>query len=288
MSEKRTRKKGLRTNAKRQKLLKGISEGLNVSEAGRVAGYGTYQSAHRALNSIRIHTPDLLDRIGLPAEKLLRDLFLKNWQPKRRSFSRTPVLSSKLERWMHMTFNFERESNLPRCTDSIHYETDMTTMEMGLGLPELQSMWRSLDRNERREFLQQPENRLAGAVLDSLWWMQNWTKTRDDQDQRNPYKHFPRAPYFKVLHDDWQRESILYIEKSRSMLTSWWAAAETLHFVMTHQPAKALFIAQDQDALVLRDYVWTLYEQQEVVLWSYATCSQSHGRESCNPTTRWS
>jgi hypothetical protein len=42
-----------------------------------------------------------------------------------------------------------------------------------VGLPELQSMWRSLDRNERSEFLHQPENRLTWAVLDSLWWMQN-------------------------------------------------------------------------------------------------------------------
>jgi hypothetical protein len=147
-------------------------------------------------------------------------------------------------------------------------QTD-TRKTMGLRdeLRLLSSIWDSLSPEKQSKFLKTPGNELASAIVDSLTWMQNWTNTRDDQDQRNPYKRFPRAPYFKVLHEDWQREAILYIEKSRSMITSWWAAAETLHFVMTHQPAKALFMAQDQDrALVLRDYVWTLYEQQEVVL----------------------
>jgi hypothetical protein len=71
----------------------------------------------------------------------------------------------------------------------------------------------------------------------------------------------------RVLHDCWQRESILYIEKSRSMITSWFMAGEALHYIMTHQPSTAIFWAQDQDrSVVLRDYVWTLYEQQDVVL----------------------
>lgn len=64
----------LQLNAKRSKLLRGIAAGLNVSEVGRAAGYGTAQSAHRALNLIRIHMPEVLDKIGLPAEKLLKNL----------------------------------------------------------------------------------------------------------------------------------------------------------------------------------------------------------------------
>jgi hypothetical protein len=97
--------------------------------------------------------------------------------------------------------------------------------------------------------------------------MTKWTRTRDDQDQQNPYKPLPRKAYFEVLHQDWLREPVLYIEKSRSMITSWWAAAETLHYVMTHQPSKAIFWAQDEDrSVMLRDYVWTLWEQQKPVL----------------------
>ncbi len=62
-------KKTLRMNIKRKKLLEGISQGLNVSEAGRAAAYGTPQSAHRAMNLIRILMPEVLNKIGLPAER---------------------------------------------------------------------------------------------------------------------------------------------------------------------------------------------------------------------------
>jgi hypothetical protein len=66
------RTRGLQMNAKRKNLLQGIASGLNVSEAGRAAGYGTAQSAHRAMNLIRIHMPEVLDKVGFPAEKLLK------------------------------------------------------------------------------------------------------------------------------------------------------------------------------------------------------------------------
>jgi hypothetical protein len=78
VAEKTTHKKRTpQLNEKRRKLLEGISDGLNVSEAGRAAGYGTAQSSHRAMNLIRASTPELLTEIGLPAEKLLKDTFLK-------------------------------------------------------------------------------------------------------------------------------------------------------------------------------------------------------------------
>jgi hypothetical protein len=73
-NDKPTRKNVLRLNLKRKKLLEGVRRGLNISEAGRVAGYGTAQSSHRAMNLIRLHMPDVLDKIGLPAEKLLKEL----------------------------------------------------------------------------------------------------------------------------------------------------------------------------------------------------------------------
>jgi hypothetical protein len=64
----------LHMNRKRRKLLEGVSRGLDISEAGRVAGYGTAQSAHRAMNLIRTRMPDALDKVGFPAEKLLKNL----------------------------------------------------------------------------------------------------------------------------------------------------------------------------------------------------------------------
>jgi hypothetical protein len=93
--------------------------------------------------------------------------------------------------------------------------------------------------------------------------MQCVTKTKDEQDQTNPFKHFPRYPYFTVLHNVWLKEPVLFIEKSRTMMVSWWSAAEALHYVMTRQPAKAILWAMDEArSLTLLDYARVLYEQQ--------------------------
>jgi hypothetical protein len=70
-AKKRRRNTG-RTNLKRTKLLKAIGQGMNISEAGRAAGYGTSQSAHRALKRMEFYLPEILDRIDIPAEKVLQ------------------------------------------------------------------------------------------------------------------------------------------------------------------------------------------------------------------------
>jgi hypothetical protein len=59
-SRKRRRHRILQMNEKRRQLIRGVASGLNVSEAGRAAGYGTAQSAHRAMNLIRMGMPELL------------------------------------------------------------------------------------------------------------------------------------------------------------------------------------------------------------------------------------
>jgi hypothetical protein len=103
--------------------------------------------------------------------------------------------------------------------------------------------------------------------VNSLEWMRHWTFTKDEQDPVNPFKHFPPHPYFEVLHEIAERESVLFLEKSRTMMASWWAVAEDVHYVMTHPPATAIFWAQDQDrSLVLREYAWVLWEMQDPLL----------------------
>lgn len=95
----------------------------------------------------------------------------------------------------------------------------------------------------------------------------NATKTLDEQDPKNPFKPFPDREYFTVLHKLWIREPIVFVEKSRTMMASWWGAAECLHYVMTHQPSKAIFWAQDEDrAIKLIEYAWTLYNEQDSLL----------------------
>jgi hypothetical protein len=94
-----------------------------------------------------------------------------------------------------------------------------------------------------------------------------WTKTRDDQDQLNPYKPFPKREYIEALHKVWLAERFMFVEKSRTMMCSWWGTAETLHFGMTHQPSTTIYWAQDQDrAIALLDYAKVLYAQQNDVL----------------------
>jgi hypothetical protein len=82
------------------------------------------------------------------------------------------------------------------------------------------------------QFLSGPGNELASAIADSRQWMTGWTKTRDDQDPHRPYRPMPERPYLKVMHEIWLKEAILFVEKSRSMLCSWWGVAGVLHAVM--------------------------------------------------------
>ena len=132
-------------------------------------------------------------------------------------------------------------------------------------LADLPSIWSSLTLEEQKKLWDGwPVSR---AVVSSLEWERHWTKTRDEQDPVNPYKPFPPYPYFEMLHKISEKEPVLFIEKSRTMMCSWFSIAEDLHFIMTHPPATCICWAQDQDrSLVLRDYAWVLWEQQHPLL----------------------
>jgi len=94
--------------------------------------------------------------------------------------------------------------------------------------------------------------------------MRKHTKTKDEQDVNNPYKPFPDKPYFEALHQAWMNESVLFVEKSRTMMATWWAAGESLHMAMNRPATKVLMMAQDEDrSLKALDYAWTLYENQD-------------------------
>jgi hypothetical protein len=108
---------------------------------------------------------------------------------------------------------------------------------------------------------------LAEAVVDSLHFLRTATKTRDDKDSANPYKRFPNWPCYDVLHSYLMREPVVFVEKSRTMLITWWATGECLHHVMTHQPASCIFWCPDQDrAQQCMDYAWVLHEQMDAEL----------------------
>jgi len=60
-------------HGKEPKLVKALTKTTNISKAGRMAGYGTAQSAHRALRNIQTKIPELMDSIGLTDEFLLKE-----------------------------------------------------------------------------------------------------------------------------------------------------------------------------------------------------------------------
>jgi hypothetical protein len=127
---------------------------------------------------------------------------------------------------------------------------------------ELPYVWNSLTKEERERLLQQSP--LVAPVTDSLSWMRQWTRTQDDKDLSTPYKPFPDWPYFDFLHKLFMEESRLFVEKSRTMMATWWGAAECFHYVMTHQPASCIFWCPDEDrAIKCISYCKVLYGQQD-------------------------
>jgi len=73
MSDRQQPKSGRnKLRGKEPELVKALTTTANVSKAGRMAGYGTYQSAHRAFHNIQKKVPDLMDEIGMTDEFLLR------------------------------------------------------------------------------------------------------------------------------------------------------------------------------------------------------------------------
>jgi hypothetical protein len=169
--------------------------------------------------------------------------------------------------------------NLP---DSSATDTTLNRVEMTVDLGTLASRWSSMDP-QMQKFLWANVMEVP-PILNSLYWMWNHTKTLDPQDPIQSYKHFPcDRPYLEVLHNVWIQEPIMFVEKSRTMLCSWWIAAETLHWVMTRQPAKAVLWALDEArALTLLNYAKVLYAQQDAIFKSIFPLKAPLDRQAYN------
>lgn len=77
--------------------------------------------------------------------------------------------------------------------------------------------------------------------------MRKWTLTLDEHDTVTPRKPFPDYEYFDVLHRCFHEEDKLFVEKSRTVMATWWACAECFHMVETMQPSSCIFWCPDQD-----------------------------------------
>jgi hypothetical protein len=127
---------------------------------------------------------------------------------------------------------------------------------------------RSLSRKElialataKREL--ERRNLMRRCTKDPLYYLQNHTRAKDEQDKEHPYKPFPHYDYFEMLYAAWLAEPILLIEKSRTMMLTWFFAGLCLHHAMTNPASKVIFWGPDEDrALQPLDYAWTLWENQ--------------------------
>ena len=106
--------------------------------------------------------------------------------------------------------------------------------------------------------------RRLNVLARPLYWMTKCTRTLDEQDRNNPFKPFPDRPYFHDLYAAWRSEPVLFVEKSRSVMLTWFFVALCLHEALTSRGTRVLFLAPDQDrTLLAMRYAWTLYENQD-------------------------
>ena len=74
------RKKVTRTTKRQKKLVEGISKGLTISDAGRLAGYADAPSAHRAYKTIRLRWYPCLEAAGYNVNSVLQKIFEKIYE----------------------------------------------------------------------------------------------------------------------------------------------------------------------------------------------------------------
>lgn len=100
---------------------------------------------------------------------------------------------------------------------------------------------------------------------DCLYWLTRCTRTLDEQAAQaglEPYRPFPDRPYFRPLIDLLNREPIVMLEKSRTMMASWLLAGWCAHMAFTTPGTRIVFQSRDEErSLKLVQYVRTLWEQ---------------------------
>jgi hypothetical protein len=131
-----------------------------------------------------------------------------------------------------------RGLEVPFFTSSVHLkaELEITTHPVGPGdnrppdapryhsakdfrrpirLSVLPLLWSWLTPEEQKQLWN--EWHISRAVLHSLHWARRWTKTKDEQDPENPYKHLPSYEYFDALHAAAEKFNVLFVEDASGL-----------------------------------------------------------------------
>ena len=103
----------------------------------------------------------------------------------------------------------------------------------------------------------------ALAVKDKFFWLTECTKTKDEQDQQEPYKPFPAKDYLRLTLDylDNEPNPVKFIKKSRTMLASWVVTGWAAHTAFTRPATKVVIQSRDEDtALTCIGYAKELWK----------------------------
>lgn len=104
---------------------------------------------------------------------------------------------------------------------------------------------------------------------DCLYWLTNCTRTKDEQADIgvDPYRPFPDRPYFQPLIGLLDREPIMMLRKSRTMMASWLVAGWCTHLAATQPATRVVFQSADEEkAVKLVEYCRVLWEQSTPLL----------------------
>src|SRR5436305_14017496 len=112
------------------------------------------------------------------------------------------------------------------------------------------------------------DDQVQHMIADPLIWLQKYTKTKDSHWREagalSPYRPFPDKAYFRPMVESFQKEPVLFVEKSRDMMASWLFVGLFTHAAMTTPGIEVLFQSQKiEKAKELIQYARTLYQRQD-------------------------
>jgi hypothetical protein len=94
------------------------------------------------------------------------------------------------------------------------------------------------------------EQKSRRAQEDCLFYLLNCTETKDEQDLTVPYKPFPKRDYFQLVYDVLENEPVTFLEKSRTMMMSWFISGYCFHRMATKPATGVVIQSQDEDRAV--------------------------------------
>ena len=105
----------------------------------------------------------------------------------------------------------------------------------------------------------------VGRACDADMWLREHPATLEWLPVKfSPSRPFPDKPYFRPLAELFQAEPVLFLEKSRDMMASWFFVGLFLHSCMTVGGREVLVQSQkEKKAFELIDYAKILYEQSD-------------------------